>query len=734
MPRSLAAFAIVLGTAGVVVAAPVRAVRGVVTVAGSTKPIVGATVLTEQGELVVTDLDGYFSITVTDTDRELTIAAPGYGTVSVGVPRGDALLRIGLSAASGSEVIEVIGKAPEQTKPLSYQLTADEIRFLPGAANDVLRAAQILPGVSRIPYAFGGLVLRGTSPRDTAVFLDGIEVPIAFHFGGVTSFYPGTMLDSLTLTSGGFDASYGRAQGGLVTLTTREPRTDRWRSGGSIGLLDSSVYGEGPWQGGGIIFGIRRSYLDTILDPFVDEEIPLPSYWDAQIRGSFGDPRKRGRITPILFTSIDRVTNDEFTVTSLFVRGAVPYLRTWGPLTLRVVPWLGWTQLSFQEHDESEFDDSIRRPAFPAGVRSELLRDYSWGHLRGGIDIDSGYLAQTVVDVGSQRGQKFGAELLWTDFGVWGETRIKLANDRIAIKPGLRVDAYGLSEELVVDPRLNIHQKLTPQLTLRQAIGRYHQPVIPADVDPFSGNPELDASYMDQASLGIDAEIYPGVLASLTSFAGYGQQIGVEAAEDKDDTIDTNFGGLGPTFQLLLEKQLGFSSYRANVGRARQFGFETLVKGSVDRWFFLFAYTLAWAQRTDNPVAGRNWRPFELDQRHNLNAAVSYRFTKWRVGARVQFVTGNPYSPVVQNTGDLPMMIPFGGRLPAFFHLDVRVDRRWRRCWGDIDLYFDIQNVTNRRNVEGRDYETDPATGMFRDEDVPGLPILPFIGVELIPL
>src|SRR5688500_18722938 len=137
----------IVASAGVVVAAPARAVRGVVTGAGSTKPIVGATVLTQQGELAVTDLDGYFSITVTDTDRELTIAAPGYGTVSVVVPRGDALMRIGLSAASGSEVIEVVGKAPEQTKPLSYQLSADEIRFLPGAANDILRAAQILPCV-----------------------------------------------------------------------------------------------------------------------------------------------------------------------------------------------------------------------------------------------------------------------------------------------------------------------------------------------------------------------------------------------------------------------------------------------------------------------------------------------------------------------------------------------------------------------------------------------------------
>jgi hypothetical protein len=731
--RALTAIAIV-AVAGVAEAAP-RMVRGVILAEKSGKPLAGATVLSEQGELAVTDLDGYFTIPVTPADRELTVTAPGYATRTVRIVAGDALLRIELPPASGSEVIEVTGKAPEQTKPVSYQLTADEIRFLPGAANDVLRAAQVLPGVSRIPYSFGGLVLRGTSPRDSAVFLDGIEVPIAFHFGGITSFYPGTMLDSLTLMNGGFDASHGHAQGGLVTLTTREPRTDRWRTGGSIGLLDSSVYAEGPWADGGVIVGVRRSYLDSILDPFVDEDVPLPSYWDAQIRTTFGDPRKRGRLTPLIFTSIDRVSSEDISVTSLFVRAAVPYLRVKGPITLRVVPWVGWTQLSLTDEPESDTDqaDTIRRPTFPAGLRAEVLRDYSWGHVRGGVDVDSGYLRQIEVDVGATRGRKLGAELLWTDFAIWGEQRIKFDGERIAIKPGLRIDAYGLSEELVVDPRLNIHQKLTADVTLRQAIGRYHQPPIPADVDPFNGNPKLDGSYMDQASLGVDAEVWPGVLASITSFAGYGNLIGVEVPHGNDASIDPNTGGLGPTFQLLLEKQLGFSSYRNNLGRARLAGIETLVKGNIDRWFFLFAYTLSWSQRTDDPAQGVGWRPFELDQRHNLNAAASYRLTKWRFGARVQLVSGNPYSPTPAGA-DNPQPIPFGGRLPMFFHLDLRADRRWHRCWGDVNLYFDIQNVTNRRNVEGRDFSYSEEHPGGADEDIPGLPIVPFIGVEFIPL
>lgn len=729
MFRASVAIAVV-AYAGVAEAAP-RSVSGVVTSSESGRFIVGATVLTDRGEVAVTDNDGYFTIVVSDTDRELTITAPGFATKSIRIPAGDLLARIELAPARGSEVIEVTGKAPEETKPLSYQLTADEIRFLPGAANDVLRAAQALPGVSRIPFSFGGLVLRGSSPRDTAVYLDGIEVPIAFHFGGITSFYPGSMLDSLSVTSGGFDASHGRAQGGLVTLTTREPRTDVWRAGGSIGLLDSSVFAEGPWQGGGLIVGVRRSYLDRIIAPFVDEDVPLPSYWDFQLRTSFGDPRKRGRITPMIFASIDRVVNDEITVTSLFIRAAVPYTRAWGPVTLRIVPWIGWTHLAFTERDGGG-EDTVSRPSIPGGLRTELVHDYDWGHIRGGIDIDTGYLAQTEIDVDNVQ-ENVGTSLGWVDVAGWTETRLKIDGDRFAFKPGVRMDYYGISRELVVDPRVNIHQRLRPGLTLRQAIGRYHQPPIPADVDRTGGNPNLKGSYIDQASLGIDAELGKHWLASVTGFAGYGDNIGVECGTRCGQSEeDLNTGGLGPTFQLLLEKQLGFSSYRENVGRARLAGVEVLLKRSTQKWFLILAYTLSWSQRVDDPALDLGWRPFELDQRHNLNVAVSRKLQKWRLGARVQLVSGNPYSPTIY-TSPVPVQIPYGGRLPTFFHLDVRADRRWEREWGDINLYFDIQNVTNYHNVEGVDVGYDDERPFGFDEDIPGLPIVPFIGVEFIP-
>ena len=711
-----------------------RVVRG--TVSHDGRGIAGASVLSERGAIAVTDVDGYFAIEVGDKDRDLTVVAQGFITRTVRIAEN---LRIELEAASGAEVIEVTGKAPEETKALRYSLTVDEIRSIPGAGNDILRAAQVLPGVARIPFSFGGLVLRGTSPRDTAIYMDGIEVPIGFHFGGVTSFYPSGMLDDLTLSNGGFDASYGRAQGGLVTLTTREPRTDRWRLGGSIGLFDSSIQAEGPWKGGGAIIGFRRSYFDRVVDPFVDDDIALPSYYDFQIRTSWGDPRKQGRINPMIFGSIDRVASSEASVTSLFIRAAVPYLRTWGKTSLRVVPWIGTNRLSFQDEPDDEGNrQEFSRPVYLGGVRGELLRDYKWGHLRGGAEISSGYLDQLniMTDLDDDDDLGGNSTVSWSDIGGWSEARFELDGDRIAIKPGLRVELYGLTREVVVDPRLNIHERLTSWLTLRQAIGRYHQPPTPGDVDPESGNPALDSSYNDQFSLGLDTELPGNWLVSATGFYNDGRLNGVEVRDPApgSELPEPNLGGLGPTFELLLEKQLGLAFYRENLGRARSYGLELSIKRSVAPWFALLSYTLAKSERTDAPRLPLDpldpWRPFELDQRHNLQIAISRQFTKWKLGARLQVVSGNPYSPKTAAPNDTVSTDPWGGTLPTFFSLDLRADRRWHKCWGDLVFYIDIQNATNRRNVEGREYDSE----LNADQDIRGLPIIPFIGLEFLPL
>jgi hypothetical protein len=126
-----------------------------------------------------------------------------------------------------------------------------------------------------------------------------------------------------------------------------------------------------------------------------------------------------------------------------------------------------------------------------------------------------------------------------------------------------------------------------------------------------------------------------------------------------------------------------------------------------------------------------------LDQPHVLTALVSARITHhWQIGARVRLASGNPFTPAAGSYYDAddqeyeavdgPIL---SERLPDFVQLDVRVDRNWRRSWGTVRLYLDLQNATNRLNAEGVSYNYDYS----RKDYTRGLPIFPSIGVEYVP-
>ena len=690
-----------------------------------------------------TGTDGAFVVTVGD-DEQLVVTAPGYALRTI--PASDNL-EVELSAATNEQIL-VTGKAPDPPRAKTYVLSSDDIRILPGSGNDMLRAAQALPGVARLPYSYGGLVLRGSSPRDNAIYLDGIEVPLAFHFGGVTSFYPSGMLTDLKVENGGFEASYGRAEGGIVTLATREPRRDQWRTGGSIGLLDSSVFAEGPVGDGAILMGVRRSYFDVVAIAWAPDTVPLPSYLDSQVRMSFGDPTRDGRITPLLFLAYDHVSansagdhghEDNSSLSMFFVRAGVPYLRQWGALALRIVPWVGVDRLSFQSITNG-VAETFERPSFPGGVRADLTRDYGWGELRGGLDIQAGYLShfqQGLGQPGDVLQQMNGDTTIWYEnAALWSDARIDAVPDRLSLRPGVRLEHYGQTGEVVFDPRLAIRERLTDNWVLRETVGRFHQPPTAGDLDPNGGNPNLQSSYFDQAAVGVDGES-DGWSGSLTAFYNIGNNLGVRELDSTGEFKD--LGGLGPTFELLLEKQLGLAFLRQNGGRALDRGFELLLKRSTDKWLGMISYTLAWAERDEPeliatsayPMPDRGFRPFELDQRHNLNLIGSRKFGNWRLGARIQLVSGTPYTPLTTPTNPDPER--FSANLPLFFQLDLRADRSWKRPWGLISFYADIQNATNYGNVEAREVvqvDNDHPNGY---SDLPGLPIAPFIGVEFVP-
>jgi outer membrane receptor protein involved in Fe transport len=275
-----------LATAAVLVAPSLvhadRTVAGSIVDDATGKPVPGALVAVGAAEAPTDDV-GKFAIRDAPFGRlDLIVIADGYRTYFGSARAGGELAIRLVPEAGGGEVIRVSGRQPSGP-PL--HLDTEAIRNQPGAGNDALRALQSLPGVARTPFGLGGLALRGTAPRDTKVYLDGIEVPLLYHFGGLASFLPTAAVDELTLEPGGASVRYGRGLGGVAVVTSRTGRGDGWRVGGELSLIHAAAIAEGPGPlKGSWLVGVRRSYFDAIEDAASLDLALAPRYGDAQIR------------------------------------------------------------------------------------------------------------------------------------------------------------------------------------------------------------------------------------------------------------------------------------------------------------------------------------------------------------------------------------------------------------------------------------------------------------------
>ncbi len=751
-PRLLLAALLLAGPA-VAVAAPVR---GVV-VAPDGAPVAGAEVVVG-GRSLVTGADGRFaSADGPDAIDDVLVVADGFEPLLGRLTPGREL-RLVLtpgSSVTGLEVVTLEGQAPFVESTPAYDLGPATVGTVAGAGNDALKALQSLPGVARVPFGLGGLVLRGKSPRDSNVFLDGVEVPLLYHFGGLASFFPTSMIDSMELMPGGFGARWGRTQGGVVELRSRAPRIDRWRAGGEISLIDSQARAEGPLAGGGLSFGLRRSYVDAVLAAAAPDLTLAPRYLDGQLRWERGDAtRPRGRVTALVFGSDDLLsfatagdtpmdTGTALEYRSRFVRAALTWRREAGPWIATVTPSVGADEVSIQV----ESSGTTRR-SVPVALRAELERKWTNGRVAGGLDsVATRYSYDILNQPPPMPGMIKSDELVgrtgyrWaTDLGGWAEGFYRFADGALGIKPGLRLDHFGLSDQWVLDPRLTVTHELPGGVTLATAAGLYHQPPAAVDLDPAWGNQDLRASSSVQASVGLTAPV-PGVPSSTVAVTAYwdrSDDLPVDAVSSATAQAQggAQGGGAASISRELLDEQFGSYSYRENTGRGRASGVEVLLRKRTGPWTGWMSYTYGRAERRGDPRLDPAWRLYVLDQPHVLTALATVPLGAWQVGARVRVASGNPITPVARAyyDADLQDYRPVDGpllsqRLPAFVQLDLRVDRSWQRPWGTLKLFLDLQNATNRVNPEGVSYNYDYS----RRDYTRGLPVFPSLGVEYQP-
>jgi len=719
---------------------------------GNRKPLAGAEVaLPAVGKNTVTDERGQFSFRdVPAGEVQVVITASEFQRfetrerIDVGKQTQATyhVLRTFFSA------YETVVRGTREKKEVSQTtLSLQEIQRIPGTTGDALKVIQNLPGVARPPLNGGLIVIRGTSPRDSGIFLDGERIPLLFHFGGLTAVYNSELLEAVDYLPGNFSPYYGGVVGGVVDVKSRTPKTDGFHGVLEVNAYNANVVLETPITDTlSIAAAYRRSYIDLILPLFLKDDSPsftvAPRYDDAQLKLTWKPNGKntfqvlalhsQDALELITKSSIasDPTLGRDFKNETGFNQARLRHTFVDNVWRVDTIAGFDRTEVNLNIGNER----GLTLGASTWAVRSTAeLRLADWITPAAGVDwtYTSGTF-RAVLGQAPREGEPayFGPTrvLLYQDspfwqsqLGLWTELRLRPV-PALLIIPGVRMDLTNIRLQktplLTADPRLAVRWSVLPEvLTLKMGVGLYHAPpsLQAGEVDTVFGNPDLGSRYALQTSVGAEWNIRPDLLLTVEGFYNRLWDIPVSTSA----LVERNG-------QLVPENLV-------NDGRGRIYGFELLFRQALTRRLFgWIAYTFSRSERIDRP--GADWRLFDFDQTHVLTAIASYKLgAGWELGGRFRFSTGNPRTPVVGAVKDdltdtyVPIYGPVNSyRLPNFAQLDVRIDKVWVFDNWSLDLYLDIQNVTNTRSTEGTSYSYNYAQSARFE----GLPIVPILGIK----
>ncbi|HUS29427.1 MAG TPA: TonB-dependent receptor [Kofleriaceae bacterium] len=656
-------------------------------------------------------------------------------------------VRLWMRPRGGNPYETIVEGEREQLEVTKRTLHRQQLTSVPGTFGDPIRVIQTLPGMQRAPFGLGLLLVRGSNPDDTGIFVDGHEVPALFHFLGGPSIFNAEMLESIDLYPGGFPSRFGRHHGGVVAIETRPTKSDGIHGSAKVDLIDSGGYIRAPiTKNVSAAIAGRRSYIDFILPLFLPEpsagsqRIVTPVYYDYQARLDW-NLHENGRLSTFLIGSSDKLhvfQKDADTMTSANLDTAVKFFRVMATYERRLGKDLKLTLSPSWGQDSLTFSGAQAENTGPFTSLTLTNKALSYrfrvhGKLRPSLTIDTG------IDLLS-RATKFDAlvpvdDTLIDSSGVdvepskllRGTSTIGIATyadvaidatSKLKLIPGLRLDGYFINgqERSSVDPRLVVRYKTAPQWTVKGYVGKFTQPPQPESLDSRFGNPKVGLEHGYHYGLGYEWK--PERLWSIDSELYYVDRRDVVVFSP--DVIDNGDGTF--TYENFT-----------NNGRRASYGFEAIIKREIsERAFGWLSYTYSHSRQTNR--RGENWFPTGFDQPHVLNAVASFKpGGGWELGTRFQLASGRPDAVVIGSTFDADCgcydAVVTGNRatrVPTYMQLDARIEKTWLFELWSIGAYLDVINVTNRKNQEGIDYDY-----RYRQSSpITSFPIFPTIGVR----
>lgn len=657
---------------------PIR-LRGSAPVGSTVRIAERQTTVDESGRFVFRNLPPGPATLLVDNRviREVEIPSSGWIEVALGEP-------------NERRQADVVGRYRPASSNLQRGLDAEDIRAVPGALGDPVRALQALAGVTRPPFDAGWVLVRGGNPDDTALFVDDVRVPLLFHLGGLTSILHPELIERVSLSPGSVPVRYTSSLSGAVNLESRSRPPDQNLLVAGVNLIYAHAFADLVLgKRAGLSLAVRRSYLDAILTPILGREEAriAPRFWDGAVKLSLD-----GYQLMLLAVSDEADVPGETGTASTVSQRAVQ-LQGRGSARLGRTTISGQHWVASQVRTYENEPDKERILDWFAGGRIELENKIGTTYFRAGLETEASWFEFDRNQV--MRGRASGRIDPYIALG---------ATSSIPMELGLRLDTLFVEGQL---PRVGLSPRFTTRLPLTGSVsalleaGRIFKE--PRKIWLF-GLPDgayLPLQRADTASAGVAINHRDWLRGELASF--YRWSRGLSGVE-RDGTVGTlDAEAVGAEASIEVARAQTTASLTVQVARSR----------------FREGYDKDWEN-------GRYTVPAQLV------LGVSHRYRGWLFSARFRYTSGYLLDDRADTAWDILRQaeVPLeavSGRLAPYHALDIKIARRFRVGQWLLDAYLDVLNGYNRRVAEptynGID-DVQPVYGF-------GLPVLPVFGIDL---
>lgn len=719
-----------------------------------------------------TDFDGFFSIgNVPAGDYTLVATYIGYDSVAVKLNvKNGGIVYQSLYMAPSSVKLETVTVSGQKERARSdvqiskVVVTPKQIRALPatGGESDIAQYLPVLPGIIVSGDQGGQLYIRGGSPVQNKILLDGMTIYNPFHSIGFFSVFETEAIRSVDVLTGGFSAEYGGRISAIVDIKTREGNKKRFGGLVSASPFQAKALFEGPLkkleEGRGstsFLLTAKHSYLnessklfygyavdtsffsfasgDTTLSDIDKSDIGLPyTYTDLYGKLSFVGANG-SKLNLFGFNFSDRFDFLGLVKLNWLTTGFGSNFTLIPPNSNVIID--GTVAFSDYTIQLEESDGSPRQ----SGINTySALLNFSYFGNRSEINYGFEFTGfNTDFRFRNLVGLTFEQKDFTTELAGFFKYKYKVGN--LIVEPSIRAHYYASQTEMSLEPRFGMKYNLSDNLRFKFAGGLYSQNLISTvnDFDVvnffvgFLAGPE-ETIFQPSSKTPTDHRLQKSshAIAGLEMDFGKNIEVNVEPYIKRFNQL------ININRNKLSELDPDFITETGDA-----YGIDFTFKYEKDEFYLWSTYSLGRVTRNDGVVE----YPTVFDRRHNINFLTSYAFGKdntWEASLRWNFGSGFPFTQtqgfyeqnnfkdllftnILTGNFDLGLILADeinGGRLSSYHRLDVSLRKSFELSKNSkLEAVVSVTNVYNRENIFFVDRITNSRVNQ--------LPILPSVGL-----